>query len=230
MFDVYFGGRYDREALVGDLGGHYELNNLSFKPWPACAFVHPYIDAMLSLRAEHSLSADDIEGIDVYSGEFNRELCRPIDAATGDVPRTTSDGKRSITFNVALAALKGKIGFRDFTPEALRDAAVLKIGERVRWVAAPEFDEGSFSKKGNQLPPGRVGVTTRNGQTFVRQVEYPYGHHLNPISFADLVKKFRDCLSLSRNPVSAPETERIIDMILHLEDVADVRALLAPLA
>jgi len=31
------------------------------------------------------------------------------------------DGKRSIPFNVALAALKGKISLRDFNPKGLRD-------------------------------------------------------------------------------------------------------------
>lgn len=222
LLEVYFQGNYDRDYLLTKLGSEYELINLSFKPWPACAFVHPYIDAMLSLRRENSLHAGDIERVDVYSGEFNRELCRPINVASGQVPKTTNDGKRSITFNVALAALKGKVGFRDFTSEALRDPEVLGFAEKVQWVAAPEFDEVAFSVKGNQLPPGKVRVTTKDGRNLVKRIDYPYGHHLNPIQFEDLVQKFRDCLSLSRKSISPQATDRLIEMILHLEDLADI--------
>ena len=141
LFDVYFQGAYDREALVDRLGSEFELINLSFKPWPACAFAHPYIDAMLDLVSEHRLRADQIERIEVFSGEMNRDLCKPIDVAKGQVPKTTNDAKRSIPFNVAVAALKGTVTFRDFTPEGLRDPEVLRMAEKVRWVSAPELDE-----------------------------------------------------------------------------------------
>ena len=47
LFDVYFQRAYDRQALVDNLGSEFELINLSFKPWPACAFAHPYIDASI---------------------------------------------------------------------------------------------------------------------------------------------------------------------------------------
>jgi 2-methylcitrate dehydratase PrpD len=230
LFDVYFQGAYDREALVGNLGSEFELINLSFKPWPACAFAHPYIDAMLGLRSEHALRAEEIEQIEVFSGEMNKDLCRPIDPATGSVPRTTNDAKRSIPFNVAVAALKGKVSFQDFTPEGLRDPKVLKVAQKVRWVPAPEFDEESFTKKGNQLPPGKVAVTDRQGRTFTKRTDYPYGHHLNPIKYDDLVEKFRDCLAYSPRPIPEQDREFVIEKILHLEEVADIREILQRLA
>jgi 2-methylcitrate dehydratase PrpD len=229
---VYLHGLCDRDALVGDLGSYYEMINLSFKPWPACAFAHPYIDAMLSLRAEHSLRAEDIDWIDVFHGEVVRSLglCNPIDIAAGKFPKTENDGKRSIPFNIALAALKGKISLRDFNPEGLGDIAVLKIAGKVRGVMAPELDEGSFTKKGNQLPPGIVGVTMKNGQSLTRRVDIPYGHHHNPMKFADLIAKFRDCIALAPGPISEQDADRIIDMILNLEKVADIGELLRLLA
>jgi 2-methylcitrate dehydratase PrpD len=230
LFNVYFQGAYDREALVGNLGNEFELINLSFKPWPACALAHAYIDAMLGLRSEHALRAEEIERINVFSGEMTRELCRPIDVAAGRVPRTTNDAKRSIPFNVAVAALKGRVSFQDFTPEGLRSPEVLKTAEKVRRVAAPEFDEESSSQKGNQLPPGKITVTDRQGRTFTKQTDYPYGHHLNPIKYNDLVEKFRDCLAYSPRPISELDREFVVEKILHLEEVADVREILQRLA
>jgi 2-methylcitrate dehydratase PrpD len=185
---------------------------------------------MLGLRSEHSLRAEEIERIDVFSGEMNRELCKPIDPAAGKVPKTTNDAKRSIPFNVAVAALKGNVSFRDFTAEGLRDTEVLRMAQKVRWVAAPELDEDQFAKKGNQLPPGKVGVTDSRGRTFTKRTDFPYGHHLNPIKSDDLVEKFRDCLAFSPRPIPAQDRERVIETILHLEEVPDIREIVQRLA
>jgi 2-methylcitrate dehydratase PrpD len=230
LFDVYYRGAYDREALVDRLGNEFELINLSFKPWPACAFAHPYIDAMLNLVSEHRLRADQIERIEVFSGEMNRDLCMPIDVAKGQVPKTTNDAKRSVPFNVAVAALKGTVAFRDFATEGLRDPEVLRMAEKVRWVEAPEFDEEQFSKKGNQLAPGKVGVTDRQGRTFTKRTDFPYGHHFNPIKADDLIKKFRDCLAFSPRPIPATDVEHVIEAVLHLEEIPDIREIIRLLA
>jgi 2-methylcitrate dehydratase PrpD len=215
---------------VHKLGSEFDLIDLSFKPWPACALAHTYIDAMLNLRSEHSLHAEDIEEIDVYSGEVSRELCNPIDMAAGKYPKTTNDGKRSIPFSVALAALTGKVSLKNFTDEGLRDPEVLKVAEKVKWISAPELEADSFKKKGNQLPPGKVSVTDKRGRTFTKVTEFPYGHHFNPIKFDDLVDKFRDCLGFARKSIPVPNRERVIDMILNLENVSDIREILRMLA
>ena len=229
LFNVYFQGAYDRKALVGNLGSEFELINLSFKPWPACALAHTYIDAMLSLRSQHDLRAEDIVQIDVFSGEMSRGLCQPIDVAAGQIPKTTNDAKRSIPFNVAVAALKGRVLFQDFTPEALGDPEVLAVAEKVRLVMAPEFDQAS-SVKGNQLPPGKVAVTNRQGQSFSTQTDYPYGHHLNPIKAEDIVAKFKDCIAFSPRPISDQNRDRVIEKIQHLEEVSDIREIIQLLA
>ena len=64
------------------------------------------------------------------------------------MPRTDNDGKRSIPFNVAIAALKGKISLCDFNAECLRDLDVLKVAEKVQGALDPELDAGQFSRRG----------------------------------------------------------------------------------
>jgi 2-methylcitrate dehydratase PrpD len=230
LFPVYFRGAYDRQPLVENLGSEFELINLSFKPWPACALAHTYIDAMLGLCSENSIRADQIERIDIYAGEMSRNLCNPIDVSAGKLLKTTNEAKRSIPFSVAVAALKGNVTFHDFTPEGLRNPEVLNIAQKVRLVFAPELEEESFTKRGHQLPPGKVGITVKNGRTFTRQTDFPYGHHLNPIKFGDLVEKFRDCLAFSPRSVSAQDRERVIEMIMHLEEITDIREIVKLLA
>lgn len=230
LFDAYFQGRYDREALIDQLGSRFEVSNLSFKPWPACAFTHPYIGAMLDLLSENNLRGQDIAEIEVFSGEQNWALCEPIDAEKGKVPTTTNDAKRSIPFNVAVAAARGKVSFGDFTPEGLRNSEILRMAQKIRRVSAPELDKDNFAKEGNQLPPGKVGVKDTSGRTYVKHVSLPYGHHLNPIKADDLIKKFRDCVAFSPRPIPAADVERVIEAVLHLEEVTDIREIIRPLA
>ncbi|MCF8096025.1 MAG: MmgE/PrpD family protein [Desulfobacteraceae bacterium] len=230
LFELYFKGAYDRDALIDKLGREFELINLSFKPWPACAFTHPYIDAMLGVIAENSIRAEEIESIEVFSGKKNRDLCQSINIAKGQVPKTVNDAKRSVAFNVAVAALRENVTLQDFTVESLSDSRLLQMAEKVRWVEAQEFDEEQFSNKGNQLAPGKVAVTDRQGRTFTKRTDFPYGHHLNPVKAEDLVNKFRDCLALSPRPVSGKDRELVIDKILNLEEVADIREIIKPLS
>jgi 2-methylcitrate dehydratase PrpD len=230
LFAAYYRGLYEREALTDRLGVRFETENLSFKPWPACAFTHPYIGAMLTLLSENTLLPQDIEEIDVFVGKINWALCEPIDVKKGKVPTTTNDAKRSIPFNVAVAAARGKVSFGDFTAEGLRDPELLQMAQRVRRVADPELDADNFAKEGSQLPPGKVGVKVKGGKSYVKQVSLPYGHHLNPVKPSDIVEKFRDCVAFSPRPIPAADVERVIGMILHLEEVPDIREIIRLLA
>jgi 2-methylcitrate dehydratase PrpD len=75
---------------------------------------------------------------------------------------------------------------------------------------------------GIQLPPGKVGIKSRNGETYVKRVDFPYGHHLNPMTTQALVEKFRDCVSFSPKPIPEKNVEQAIEGIMHLEEVTDV--------
>jgi len=120
--------------------------------------------------------------------------------------------------------------FQDFTSEALRDPEVLAVAEKVRLVMEPEFDEESSWKKGNQLPPGKVAVTDSKGRTFTKQTDYPYGHHRNPIKAEDLVEKFKDCLAFSPKPISEQNRNIVIEKVMNLEKVSDIREIIQLLA
>ena len=73
-------------------------------------------------------------------------------------------------------------------------------------------------------------MTDRQGRTFTKRTDFPYGHHLNPIKSDDLVEKFRDCLAFSPRPIPAADVERVIETILHLEEVSDIREIIRLLA
>ena len=49
LYNVYFREVYDRAWLTKGLGEVFEGASVSFKPWPACRFTNPYIDATLQI-------------------------------------------------------------------------------------------------------------------------------------------------------------------------------------
>ena len=48
-------------------------------------------------------------------------------------------------------------------------------------------------------------IETTSGQTYVRRVEHPHGHPLNPISRDSLRAKFVDCSAYGRQAGTAEE-------------------------
>ncbi len=49
--------------ITDGLGEHWESRNASFKPFPVAHVIHPYIDALLRLRAAHGIDPDQVERI-----------------------------------------------------------------------------------------------------------------------------------------------------------------------
>ena len=50
-----------------------------------------------------------------------------------------------------------------------------------------------------------------------------YGHPQNPMSWEDLIGKFRDCVSYSAKPIPGENIDRVIEKISELEDVQEMR-------
>src|SRR5205807_2437759 len=53
----------DFSGISEGLGQRWESENASFKPFAVAHVIHPYIDALLRLRAENALDAEDIAEI-----------------------------------------------------------------------------------------------------------------------------------------------------------------------
>ena len=65
-------------------------------------------------------------------------------------------------------------------------------------------------------------IKTTNGKVYSRRVDIAPGSPEDPMSFDDIVKKFRYCCSFANKPVSGENQEKVVQMIEHLEDVTDV--------
>ncbi|RDK06520.1 MmgE/PrpD family protein [Cupriavidus lacunae] len=213
FFNVYFRGEYDRAIMVKNLGEIYDGGSILYKPWPSCGASHGFIHATLELMKEHGLTIGDIEQIRVNVGDFQKQLCEPIESRRR--PATPVDAKFSIPFCVAVAATKRQVKVSDFFGDALRDPQVLAVAQKV----VPVVDD-SFDWK-TTLPKGRLDIVTRDGRTLSRVGENVPGDVECPMSWEYLDEKFRYSAELAAVPPSSEGIRKAQEMVRHLEALDD---------
>jgi 2-methylcitrate dehydratase PrpD len=221
IFNVYFGGKYEREKMLEGLGEEYLGASMLYKAWPAVGNVHTYIHATIELMKEHALKASDIEQVKVFVGDFHQRMCYPLELRRA--PATLVDAKFSLPFCVALAAVRGGIRIADFTASALKDPDVLAIAQKVLPV-----EDSSLDWK-VKIPDGRLEITTRDGRRFERVGDKVPGSPEAPLSWDAIVAKFRDCASVAARPIAQEKIEQAQEKARNLESLDDATMLLKAL-
>jgi 2-methylcitrate dehydratase PrpD len=205
----------DYERLTGELGKRfYTLEHHGFKAWPACGLNRRPVNAILDLRRDHGLRADEVDAIVVRGGAHILRLAEPLEARRR--PSHSAQAKYSIPFTAAVAMVYGDVKLRNYTPEGMKDPKVLALAERV----SVELDASPSREK----EAASVEIRMQDGRVFRHEVRHPLGDdRRNPMSQVQLEDKFRDCASFSKKPISAEDIERIIERVRDLEHLEDVR-------
>lgn len=213
LYRVYYGGPYDRPALLGGLGERYESVDIGMKPWPTCRYTHSYIDATLQLVSEAGIQSDAIDQIRIFVAGYAESRCVPL--AQQRTPHNYNHAGHALPYLVALAAVRRQVTMDDLT-HALDDRGILELAQRVVPVHDPRFSIE------NRVGPSLVEIDLKGGGSRRKQLESVYGGPQHPMSWADLVAKFRLCVAHSARPPAADAVERLVERIADLEDVSDV--------
>lgn len=219
LFNAYFKGRYDRNALTRDLGKVFKGSGVSYKPWPSCRFTHPYVDAALQLAKEHDLHAEDVAEIRAAYEAKNVKMCfEPLNARRN--PGSPTEAKISLPFTIAMAIALRKIEIGDFCAENLKSRQILDLAQKVTYRYDPSL-KGEYKT----MLPAEIELKTRDGSLYTKRVDSVYGHPNNPMTWKDLTLKFKDCVSYAAKPISRENIKMVVDKIKMLEDAADVSEL-----
>ena len=207
-------GNFAAERMIDEFAAPYDLMEpgIAFKRHPCCASTHPAIDALLRIIAEHGLKAFDIAAIRSWTHPRRlRHTNRPN-------PQSGLDGKFSVQYVLARAALDGSVRFDHFDDAAVHDPRVRAFMARINAEPHPEAvmesTEHFFAD---------VEVTTTSGAKLHAYVDRPLGRdRAHPLPPGALETKFRDCVA----PVIADDAARAIEAaILGLEAQADIRTI-----
>jgi 2-methylcitrate dehydratase PrpD len=179
-----FGGphEYRFEKLL-ELGKEWEIPRLTFKSYPCGSISHPYMDCALKLKQKFSVRPEKIVEV----------VCR---TAEGPVPRlweplhdkqrpsSSYGAKFSLPYSIAVMLVRGRAGLEEFTDEAIRNAQVLELAEKVRYELDPSIDyPRHFS--------GHVKIKLDDGQVLEENQPHPRGGFESPLPPEEIDDKFR---------------------------------------
>ncbi|MFC6064033.1 MmgE/PrpD family protein [Streptomyces ochraceiscleroticus] len=200
--------RSDREAVCTQFGNPWHILQVLFKAHASCYGTHASIDAIGLLRRNDGLSADQVEDIEIEVPPQQLHVCA--------IPRPSTglEGKFSLTFTTALSLLHGATDESRFTDDAVCDPRIVALIERMR-VTSDDL-----------LPAlgARVTVRLRNGRTLAAEVDCGApAWSRDPTEQEERLRaKFRGLVA----PVlGADAAAALIDLVDHLEDLDDIRAL-----
>ncbi len=144
-------------------------------------------------------------------------VCEPQD--TKRLPQTDYDAKFSLPYAVASMLVRGHVEVEDFTSDAIRDPAVLRVSERVGY----ELDAGA---KFPQRFSGRVWIRLNDGRQLEHDEPINRGSPERPLSDADVYTKFHRNARRVLVPAAA---DAALAAVERLEHASDLGALTKPL-
>lgn len=213
LFDALLAGEpRDLARVTRGLGEEWETTRIAIKPYPACHFVHAFMDAALASG--------------VKPGDVEEIICSiaptavPIVAEPREArvrPATTYAAQFSLHFAVATALVGGREGTDLFGEDALADRRVLGLAERVRYEPDPTLP---FPKTYG----GRVVVHLRDGRT--REVDeiVNRGHPDRPLTDEEVRAKF---IANARRRLDNGSAEKLVETVWRLDELGSVEEIVA---
>lgn len=192
---------YDVAEITSDLGNRWLIAETYLKPYAACRYTHPVIDAVLMLVADHAPD-EPVEAISVDIFPEARKL--PNETA----PKLLEGAQFSIPFAAALAALRGAQAFRPLRPCCLVDAQVIALAKKVE-IHYPHDLAGMFPKR----TPARVTLVAGRREV-AAAVSRPLGDPANPMDQRAVQAKLHD---LGQGVLSRAECDRLLASVALLK-------------
>lgn len=171
--------KVNTDVLTRDLGRDFEMMRGYIKLYSACRHAHAPIDAAVAAFKQAGINISDIEGILVETYPVALRLAGILH------PSTSSAGRFSIPFSVALALIKGEAGATQYSIENINDDGIQELAGKVRLVASPRWEELYPNQRG-----ATVTIADREGRSWTVSVPLAKGEPENPVGWEELCGKF----------------------------------------
>lgn len=219
FYSLYLGGDYMPEVLAAQLGKRFEGNNVSIKPYPCCKYTHGAIYGSIQLADENEIKVDDIKKITVSTSSRNYQV-----AGQGEnkvQPKSVPDAQFSYHYAIATALVKGRVAIEDFTIDAIKNPEVLALARKVSVVV-----DQSKDKAGAMVAPTDIEIETSDVKRYHKLVETVKGHPENPMSWDEVVQKFKDCSRFSAKPLTRDRIEKITRLVNTMDELDDANTII----
>lgn len=189
---VLCGGNANESALLGAASA-WELESISYKPWPSPRPTHAAIDA--ALHVADQIGGRAIRDVEVDTYQVAVDLCNHENVTS------EHDARFSIAYCVAVALSDTRVDFQSFSEPA--HDRILPLARRVKVSESEVFSDAYPDACGAE-----VRVHLQGGETVTYRTAHAKGDPDNPMSPSDLVQKAVDLLALGqvRDPLEFAQT------------------------
>ncbi len=206
---LYERGEMRPDLLFDDLGRNWRILEYSFKPYPCCRCNHTAIALGVRLHAE-GVRPDAVESAEIGLGHVNwLTVGEPYDAKRDEVVHAQFNA----AYSFARALADGRVDLRSYQRPQITDPAIAALAGRIRVVSEPTIEPTA-------IEPARVKVTLRDGRTIDLTETVMKGSPQQPLTEAELMAKFRDCLEFGLG-AARMDAERLAGAVSGLERSTD---------
>lgn len=194
------------EGLIEQLGERYEIIRTNIKKWSVGSPIQAALDALEILRERRPFEADEVQRVLV-------EL--PTTGAGTVNNRAMPDISLQHMLAVMLIDKTASFHAAHDIPR-MQDPAILRQRAKIELVPSEMLQRRMPSRE------AIVEITLADGTRLREHVEAVRGTAENPMPRAEVVEKSRDLIAPVLGPV---QSSRLIDQILEIENVRNVREL-----
>ncbi len=205
------GSGYDPQQAAASLGARCYMvdSGIEIKKYPCCGSSHLALDATAKLLQRESLTADQVDRIDVLV-DFDPPRSLIHSRPTGGL-----EGKFSMQYCLAAEILDGRIGLSSFSDEQVMRPEAQALLPRIEMRRHPGYEgQLSWTEAYNQ-----VEVHTKDGRVLTERAERATTGALRGATMEEVRSKFRDCASLA---LTAADASATLEMLDNLEDAGPV--------
>lgn len=219
LFASFAGDRAAADAFVeslNDFGRVWRLEQAAFKLLPCCHYLHPFVEAALTLRGE-GVAAKDIASLDlVIAARAAPIVCEPW--ATKLAPADGHSARWSLPIVVAEALVHGRVEHATFSRRA--DDDVLALARRASW---RPLEPNNFPRAFE----AEIHCAMVDGSTRSVRIDDVLGNAARPAGEEAVLAKFRANARLSLSEEGAAQAEAALLTLDKQDDMQQVGAALA---
>lgn len=202
------------KKITEGLGEYFETLNVGLRPYACAGSVCTTVDAVKTLKEKYKIDPANVAQVVVTCNESIFLHC-----GFEYKPDTIISAQMNIPYGAAVTLLEGDASVEQYTEEKIRDPKVLDLTSKVKVVHDPELD----AKGESHAYYVHVEITTVQGQKHATEVYWAKGTPANPLSEKELANK---CHRLADSVIGPSKVDRLIDLVLNLDEVEEVSLLL----
>ena len=212
----------DYGPLTHDLGADWELMRILVKPYASGGTTHPGVDAMLHLRNDLGVTADNVASIKIRLPihsfrHYGWKITRPT---------TNIGAQMNLCFVCAITLLDGKASIGQFSNSRIAADDVWDLVGRLSTEYDPEMDRVAAETK----TPRATGftVTLKDGTTHEFMQLSATGKGDLILTNEQIGKKYDELMTHAVSEDRAASIKKAVLSLEEMSDVAELARLLAP--